>query len=92
MKQIINFTILFLLLIITISGFSQTTIWAEDFSGLSDGTTSVTGSTANWSANTTSSKFSVQNNVYRTNNFTGTWTSEDINISNFTNVIISVDF
>ncbi|WP_139281109.1 hypothetical protein, partial [Reichenbachiella agariperforans] len=70
------------------------TLWLEDFSNLSNGTTSDTGSTA-WSLqNGGNGTFSVQENEFLfsfddTNN--GTWVSEEIDIASVSDVIFSIN-
>lgn len=67
-------------------------IWSENFSGLTNGATSDTGSTA-WTSSITQGTFEVQNGLMA---FQGTnsgsnayWISEDIDISNFSDISIS---
>ena len=67
-------------------------IWNENFTGLTDGTTADTGTTG-WTSSTTSGTFEVQGGLMFFQGINGgsnaTWVSEDIDISNHTNVSIS---
>lgn len=68
--------------------------WNEDFTGLSNGTTSDAGTTA-WSTSTTGSgTYSVQSNEFKTSfsaQAEGVWSSQVVNISGKSNVTFSVD-
>jgi len=80
---------------VSASANATSTIWLEDFSGLSNGTTSDTGPTAWTTSVTGSGTYSVQNNEFKTS-FSGSqgvgiWTSQAIDISSKTNVSFSVD-
>ncbi|NBP69092.1 MAG: hypothetical protein EBU52_10145, partial [Cytophagia bacterium] len=73
---------------------TPTTFWLEDFTSLANGTTVDTGSTP-WSiSNAGAGTFSVQSNEFMAS-FTaaneGVWQSGVIDISNRSNVIISID-
>jgi hypothetical protein len=80
---------------VTVSAGTIATIWLEDFTGLSNGTTSDTGTTP-WSTSVTGSgTYSVQSNEYKVS-FSGSqgvgiWTSQAIDISTKSNVSFSVD-
>ncbi|MCZ8214892.1 MAG: hypothetical protein O9262_01570, partial [Cyclobacteriaceae bacterium] len=81
-------------LVTTSASNTPTTFWLEDFTSLANGTTADTGSTA-WSiSNTGAGTFSVQSNEFMAS-FTaaneGIWQSGVIDISNRSNVVISID-
>ena len=88
--KIYAFLLLFLL---PLFSYSQTTIWEEDFSTYIDGTTTGTGS--RWTTTTAggSDWFEVRSNGYEGKDLDGqnTFTTEDIDISGYTNVSLSVD-
>lgn len=79
---------------VTSGSTAAATFWLEDFAGLSNGATSDAGATA-WTATTSGSgTYSVQNNEFKTtfsSQAEGVWTSQAINISGKSNVIVSVD-
>ncbi|OQP64306.1 hypothetical protein A3860_20245 [Niastella vici] len=80
---------------VSVSASAITTFWLEDFTGLSNGTTSDAGTTAWTSSSTgTSGTYSVQNNEFKVS-YSGqnvlTWTSQVIDISSKANVSFSVD-
>lgn len=80
---------------VTVSASAVTTFWLEDFTGLSNGTTSDAGATAWTTSATGSGTYSVQNNEYKASfsggQGVGTWTSQVIDISSKTNVSFSVN-
>ncbi len=67
-------------------------IWAEDFAGLSDGTTNDSGTTS-WTSTITQGTFEVRNGLvlFQGDNAgsNATWVSEEIDISNHTDISIS---
>lgn len=80
---------------VTAGSSAATTFWTEDFTGLSDGTTSDTGPTA-WTSTSTSTSgtYSVQSQRFKvsfSNQQVLTWTSQSIDISSKTNVSFSAD-
>ncbi|WP_435624321.1 fibronectin type III domain-containing protein [Flagellimonas sp.] len=68
-------------------------VWQEDFTGLANGATSDNGSTSWSSSITPSGTAEVQNGLFAFQGINGgsnaTWVSEDIDISNHTNINIS---
>ncbi|MEM9075567.1 MAG: fibronectin type III domain-containing protein [Bacteroidota bacterium] len=68
-------------------------VWQEDFAGLANGATSDNGSTSWSSSITPSGTAEVQNGLFAFQGINGgsnaTWVSEDIDISNHTNISIS---
>jgi hypothetical protein len=83
---------------VTASGGTASVFWNENFSSLSNGTTTDTGSTP-WSLSSTgltsSSVFSVQSSEFKVSNSTasgeGVWRSGTIDITGKTSVSIAVD-
>ncbi|MCF6358187.1 MAG: hypothetical protein L3J54_10315, partial [Draconibacterium sp.] len=95
---------LLILLIVLLSNissvFGQVTIWSEDFNSYSDGTQQGSGTPPKWTINPTSgygNHFEVRSsgsNILvqgRNMNQEGVFTSETIDISSFSNVVVSVD-
>jgi large repetitive protein len=81
--------------LVTASAGSSSTFWLEDFT-LTNGTTSDAGTTGWTSSTAGSGTFSVQNNEFKGsfasgNTSEGVWTSNVIDISSKSNVIISAD-
>ncbi|OQP57554.1 hypothetical protein A4R26_23805 [Niastella populi] len=80
---------------VTVSASAVTTFWLEDFTGLSNGTTSDAGTTAWTTSAPGSGTYSIQNSEYKASfsggQGVGTWTSQVIDISSKTNVSFSVD-
>ncbi|THU40168.1 T9SS type A sorting domain-containing protein [Niastella caeni] len=80
---------------VTAGSSAPATFWLEDFSGLSNGTTSDGGTTAWTTSATGSGTYSVQNNEYKISfsgsQGVGVWTSQAIDISSKSNVSFSVD-
>lgn len=80
---------------VSVTAGTVATFWLEDFTGLSNGTTSDAGTTQWTTAVTGSGTYSVQSNEYKVS-FSGgpgigVWTSQAIDISSKTNVAFSVD-
>jgi hypothetical protein len=79
---------------VTVGAAIPSTLWLENFNGLSNGATSDAGSTA-WTAITSGGgTYSVQNNEFKTSfsgQAEGVWTSQEINITGKTHVNFSVD-
>lgn len=84
------------------SGQTQTTIWSEDFSGYSNGTTTGANNntppaTSDWTTSCStcnlSSEFRVDGGQFHVENTDeyAVWTSETISISGYSNVSISVE-
>ncbi len=67
-------------------------VWNENFTGLTNGATSDTGATA-WTSTITQGTFEVQNGLMFFQGVNGgsnaTWVSQDIDISNYTDINIS---
>ncbi|UZR99265.1 choice-of-anchor L domain-containing protein [Chondrinema litorale] len=86
---------LFILLLISTAfqAVGQTTIWNEDFSGLSNGSRTDNGTTA-WSTSDPwwADYWGTYNGVFRGSDVDdeAVWTSETIDISNYSNVTISI--
>jgi hypothetical protein len=80
---------------VSVTSGTIATFWLEDFSGLSNGTTSDEGATAWTSSFTGSGTHSVQSNEFKTSfsgsQGTGVWSSQVIDISSKSNVTFSVD-
>ena len=76
---------------------TATVLWLEDFTGLPNGTTSDTGTTA-WSRTTTNGTYAVADGRFVNTNLTtanassvGVWTSAAIPVSGLTNVSFTLD-
>ena len=80
---------------VSVSAGSVSTFWLEDFTGLSNGTTSDVAPTAWTTTVTGSGTYSVQSNEYKVafsgSQGVGIWTSQSIDISSKANVTFSVD-
>lgn len=80
---------------VSVTAGSIATLWLEDFTGISNGTTSDAGTTAWTTTVTGSGTYSVQNNEYKVSfsggQGVGVWTSQAIDISSNANVSFSVD-
>ncbi|OYT12672.1 MAG: hypothetical protein B6I19_09145 [Bacteroidetes bacterium 4572_114] len=100
MKLIRYGIILVFLLVVSLQGFSQVTIWLEDFS-YPNGTIQGSGTPPKWTRDISACTLTPPNNDYfevRSNRMEGrdldgeaVWTSETIDISSYTDVSISTD-